>query len=143
MAQKDQQSFRRWQQVTRDQFGFVVNLLLTLATGLVAFQSTLLLDHKLSFCWAFRFAMASLFFLVASVVFALLCSVNRLHSFRDTAQIARRREQGETKLEKPRDEVKSKDKLTWCLLHFQLALFILGAACTALAVVIQVWPRAL
>ena len=143
MAQENKGSFIRWQQITRDQFTAVANLVLALATGLLAFQSSLLLDHKLTSCCAYGFAIASLLFLAASVVFALFCSVNRLHDFRLTAKIARRREEGETNLQELRDEANSLGSFSWGLFWFQLTFFGLGAGCTALSVIIQVWPHAL
>jgi hypothetical protein len=38
MPQEDQDSFIRWQEVTRNYFNSVANLILALATGLLAFQ---------------------------------------------------------------------------------------------------------
>lgn len=143
MVQENKDSFTRWQQITRDQFTSIANLVLALATGLLAFQSTLLLDHKLAYCCAYGLAIASLFLLTASVVFALFCAVNRLLDFRLTAKIARRREEGKTDLEVLRDEANSLGSFSWGLFWFQLTLFGLGAGCTALSVIIQVWPHAL
>lgn len=141
MAQEDQDSFTRWQEAAREHFSAVSNLILALATGLLAFHSALLLDHKLSSTCAFWFAAASLLFLAASVAFALWCSVNRLHDFRLTAQIARRREKGESDIQGLREESRSLGKLTWNLFWIQVVSFGLGAGCGALAVVIQVWIR--
>lgn len=141
MPQEDQDSFIRWQEVTRNHFSSVANLILALATGFLAFQSTQLLELKLSSASAFGFATISLIFLAASVAFALWCSVNRLRDFRLTTQIARRREKGETELQDLREESKSLGKFTWGLFWFQVALFGLGAGCSAVAVVIQVWQR--
>jgi uncharacterized membrane protein YhaH (DUF805 family) len=141
MAQEIHDSFIRWQDITRSQFSAVCNLILALSTGLLAFNSTLLLDHKMSLGCAFGFAITSIFFLAASVVFALWCSVNRLRDFRLTTQIARRREKDETDLQVLRDEAKSLGNFTWGLFWFQVALFGLGAGSGAIAVVIQVWPR--
>ena len=143
MAQENKGSFIRWQQITRDQFTSIANLVLALATGLLAFQSTLLLDHKFTSCCAYGFAITSLLFLAASVVFALLCSVNRLCDFRLTTKIARHREEEKTDLEELRDEANSLGSFSWVLFWFQLTLFGLGAGCTALSVIIQVLPHAL
>jgi hypothetical protein len=118
----------------------VCNLILALATGLLAFDSTLLLEHKFSQGCAFQLAAASAFFLAASVVFALWCSVNRLRDFRVTAQIVRCKSQGELELQDFREESRSLGRFTWGLFWFQLTLFGLGAGCETLAVIIQVWP---
>lgn len=138
MIQKNKDSFIRWQQITRDQFTSIANLALALATGLLAFQSTLLLDHKLTFYCAYNFAIASLLLLAASVVFALFCSINRLRDFRLTAKIARLHEKEKTDLEELRDEANSLGSFSWILFWFQLTFFGLGASCTALSVIIQV-----
>jgi fumarate reductase subunit D len=143
MAEEDQDkdSFVRWQAATRDHLSSVANLVLALATGLLAFQSTLLLEHKLSSYCAFGFAFASLFLLSASVVFALWCAINRLRDSRLTMRISRLRQKGDTDLQELRDESKSLGKATWRLFCFQVSLFGLGAGCSALAVVVQVWPK--
>jgi hypothetical protein len=141
MVEEDQDSFIRWQEVTRNHFGAVSNLVLALATGLLAFHSTLLLDRKLSSTCASGFATASLFFLSVSIVLALWCSINRLRDFRLTARIARYREKGETELRNLRDEAKLLGKFTWGLFWFQVSSFGLGAGCGVLAVVIQLWSR--
>lgn len=143
MASEDQgkDSFVRWQAATRDHFGSVANLLLALATGLLAFQSTLLIEKKLSSISASWLAVASLIFLSASVVFSLWCSVNRLRDFRLTTQIVRRRQKGELDLLDLRNESQALGKFTWGLFWFQIVLFGLGAGCGAFAVLIQVWSR--
>lgn len=141
MSQEDQESFIRWQEVTRNHFSAVANLILALATGLLAFQATTLLEHKLPSSYAFGFATVSLIFLASSVALALWCSVNRLRDFRLTTQIARRCEKGESELQDLRDQSKSLGKYTWVLFWFQVALFGLGAGSSAVAVIIQVWQR--
>ncbi|NOS96913.1 MAG: hypothetical protein HOP25_00375 [Methylotenera sp.] len=143
MAQENKGSFVRWQQITRDQFTSVANLVFVLATGLLAFQSNMLLNHKFTYCCAYGFAIASLFLLAASVVFALFCAVNRLRDFRLTANIARCSEKEKTDLEELRGEANSLGSLSWALFWIQLTFFGLGAGCTALSVIIQIWPHAL
>ncbi len=140
---KDQESFVRWQKVTLKQLGYVANLLLALATGLLAFQSNLLLRRDLASCCAFGFAIASVFLLTLSVGFAIWCSVNRLRNFRLTMQIARRRERGETgkELQQLRDKSSSLGEITWKLFWFQISLFAIGAGCSVIAVFIQVFGQ--
>jgi hypothetical protein len=58
MAPKDPDSFVRWQEVTINHFSVVSNVILSLATGLLAFFSTLLLDHKLSTGCVFHLSIA-------------------------------------------------------------------------------------
>jgi hypothetical protein len=139
MSQEDQESFIRWQDVTRNHFSSVTNFILTLATGLLAFQSMFLLESKFFSCGALMFASASLIILAVSVTLGLLCSVNRLRDFRLTTKIARRRN-GETDLQDLQEKSKALGKFTWRLFWVQIALFGLGACCVAVAVFIQVWP---
>lgn len=141
MAQGDQESFIRWQEITRNHFSSVANLILALATGLLAFQSTLLLEHKLASCGASGFAAASLILLAASVASGLWCSVNRLQDFRLSTQVARRCENEEMGLQDLREESKLLGKFTWRLFWAQVTFFGLGASCGAVAVLIQVWTR--
>ncbi len=138
MVDDDSESFVRWQSVTRAHLGSTMNLVLGLATGLLAFQSALLLDGKLSAPCSFGFGLLALFFLAFSVALALWCAVTRLSDFRLTAQIARRREQGESDFSSEREESRSCGKLTWRLFRGQLWLFGLGAGAAALSVLIQV-----
>lgn len=46
-------AFVRWQGIARDQLGRTANLLIGLATGLLAYESTLLLDGRLKASYAF------------------------------------------------------------------------------------------
>jgi len=141
MAKESRGGFVRWQQVTRNQFSSASNVILALATGLLAFHSNLLLDRKLSVGCAFGFAVAALFILSVSVASALLCAVSRLWDFRLTAQIARRRAEGETDLRESRDQSKTLGQLSWGLFWVQIVFFGLGAGCGAVAVIVQIWPR--
>lgn len=143
MEQDDHESFIRWQEITRNHFSSIANLILALATGLLAFQSNLLLEHKLASCCAHGFATASLIVLVASVAFGLWCLINRLRDFRLTTMIARCREKvkRDTELQDLREESKSLGKFTWVLFWTQLTFFGIGAAFGAVAVIIEVWSK--
>lgn len=143
MEQVNHESSIRWQQVTLNHLSSVNNLILGLSIGLLAFQSNLLLEHKLDSCGAHGFAVASLIVLAISVVFGLCCAVNRLCDFRLTAKIARRREKvkWDTELQDLREESKSLGKCTWWLFWAQVTIFGLGAGCGAVAVIIQVWSK--
>lgn len=130
-------SFIRWQKVTREHLGGLINLVLGLATGLLAFESTLLLEKKFTAPGAFDFGLSAVVLLSASIGFALWCAVNRLSDFRLTTQIALGREKGATDLEEKRKESRLLGKTTWRLLKAQLWLFGLGAANGAVAVLLQ------
>lgn len=94
MPQENADSFSRWQAATQEQFTATANLALGLATGLLAFESALLLDTRFLSHAAFWFAIAAVVLLFASVGLALWCAINRLRDFRLTTQIARRRQEG-------------------------------------------------
>jgi len=130
-------SFIRWQSVTRDHLGATTNLVFGLATGLLAFQVSLLLDSKLSVSCARGFGMVSLVALALSVVLAIRCSLNRLTDFRLTAQTARRREKGDSNVAELREDTDVLGKSTWALFRLQLWTFGVGAAAVAVAVTIQ------
>jgi hypothetical protein len=140
MPQENAESFTRWQTTTREHFTSTANLLLGLATGLLAFESALLLDARFLSQAAFWFAIAAVVFLFTSVGLALWCAINRLRDFRLTAQIARRRQEGRLSLQESREEGRSLGKFTWGLFWFQAGLFGVGAGCGAIAVVVQIWP---
>lgn len=141
MAHTDSESFVRWQEVTRNHFSALSNLVLALATGVLAFNSSLLVDHKMPSEGSFLFSIASLVFLAASICFALWCSVNRLRDFRLTAQVARKHQRGEMNIQPLRGESSSMGNLTWRLFWLQVGLFGVGSICGALAVIIHVLPR--
>jgi len=131
-------SFVRWQEATREHLGGLINLVLGLAAGLLAFESTLLLERRFTAPCAFGLSLLAVVMLSASVGFALWCAVNRLSDFRLTTQIARGKEKETTVLEEKREESKLLGKITWRLLKVQLWLFGLGAAASAVAVLLQV-----
>jgi hypothetical protein len=65
-------------------------------------------------------------------------ALNRLRSFRVTAQVARKRETGKTEgMDDLRDKVKTIDKKTWWLLRAQTVSFVLGALLLVIFVVMQ------
>lgn len=138
MADDESDSFVRWQKVTREHLGGLINLVLGLAAGLLAFESMLLLEGKFTAPCAFGLGLLAVVMLSASVGFALWCAVNRLSDFRLTTQIARGKEKGATDIEEKREESRLLGKTTWRLLKVQLWLFGLGAAAGAVAVLLQV-----
>lgn len=135
------ESFIRWQEISRSQLSAVSSLLLTLATALLAFNSALLLDEKISNCYGFWFAIAALFSLSLSVVSALWCAINRLRDFRMTAQIARSKVSDGLGNDALRNQSREAGRFTWCLFWAQTWLFGLGTGCGAIAVLIQIWIR--
>jgi hypothetical protein len=128
MAGDDKGSFIRWQGRAIEQLGFVNNVLLVLATGILLFQIQLIVGGaSFGFCEKWVVLLSScLFFL--SIIFGCWLAYNRLNSFRLTSQIARKRETNEREdIEDLRKRVKHLDRKTWLLLKIQMILIGLGA----------------
>lgn len=86
-------SFVRWQSRRIEQFGVVTNLLLGLATGVLALEMPIAFGEKPPSGAQGAVVGTSVALLFGSVAVGLIVAWNRLKSFRLTAQIARRREQ--------------------------------------------------
>lgn len=122
------EAFVRWQGRTIEQFTSVNNLFTGLATGLLAFQAKLVFDDKVSFTSSEKWLIVSSIILetLSSIVGGYL-PLNRLRSFRTTAQIAKNRGTNEREnIDALRDLVNALDRKTWQLLPLQTILFILG-----------------
>jgi hypothetical protein len=132
----DRESFIRWQAITIRQLGYVANLILTFATASLGFSLTLLKDHPMA-CASFCIWLLAVLTLLGSITLGIWCSVNRLHDFRETAQIARKREQVEGDGKLSRDEIDSRleyqrkanderGEFTWTLFYWQIGTFGAG-----------------
>ena len=140
-AQKsdDRESFVRWQAVTRNQFSTVSNLVLGLATGLLAFLVSGLTSLQ-PMCTCLRIvSTASAALLALSVVLAVWCAINRLYDFRATARIARLRSLGKPVDPETKEETRIMGKLSWRLFLWQLVLFGFGAGGVAIIVIAKIW----
>ena len=128
MSNNDKQSFIRWQGRTIEQLGFVNNLLIFLATGMLAFQIQLAI-REISFTILNKcIIVLSMLLIFISLILGCYLAWNRLLSFRITAQVARKMETGKREdIEDLRDKVKTLDKRTWWLLPVQTVSFGLGA----------------
>jgi hypothetical protein len=138
MASEGSDRFVRWQGVTIKHLGDLTNLVLGLATGLIAFESALLLEERLTAPGTPWLGLSAVLLLCASVGVALWCAWNRLRDFRETSQIARGAEVGGADPKEKREEVQGLGRRTWLLLRVQLCLFGLGAIAAAVAVVLQI-----
>lgn len=139
MVTEVQESFVRWQAITRDYFSSVSNLVLGLATGLLAFLVSGLNSSQPHAKCLLILGTVSLALLAASVVLAVWCSINRLRDFRATAQIARSRSKDEPVASGARQESKIMGQLSWRLFWWQLVLFGFGAGGVAITVATQLW----
>jgi hypothetical protein len=83
-------SFVRWQGIAIRQLGYVTNLILTFATVSLGFTLTLLKDPRTGRVW-----LLAVVALLGSIAVGIWCALNRMHDFRETAQIARKREKME------------------------------------------------
>lgn len=127
-------SYVRWQQIRLEQFSFVTNLLLGLATGVLALEIPIALGDKPPTGATAAFLFASASFLSLSVAVGLVLAWNRLKSFRLTARKARMREQEDARHAELRREIDALDDASWRLIKWQTALFAVGAASVALVI---------
>jgi Na+/melibiose symporter-like transporter len=129
--------FAKWQSITRVQLGATSNLILGLATGLLAFTTALLLQKKsIISSSAIGFGTVGCIILALSVALALWCAKNRLKDFRLTAQIANPKNKSAS-LYEWREESKRLGELTWNIFRGQLWSFALGTVGIAVSLVIQ------
>ena len=138
MTDENYYRFAKWQSITREQLGATSNLVLGLATGLLAFTTALLLQKKsvIPSC-ALGIGTAGCIFLVLSGGLALWCATNRLKDFRLTARIANPKYTDSFSLDEWRGESKRLGELTWDIFRGQLWSFALGAVGIAVSLVIQ------
>lgn len=137
MSPDNRDSFIRWQSVTREYFSSTSNLVLGLATGLLAFLVSGVAHSKstnTNMC-LLVVDIGTMLLLAASVGLAIWCAINRLRDFRATAQIARSRFKDEPVSSDARLEVKVLGQLSWRLFWWQLVLFGFGAGGVAVSVI--------
>ena len=139
MSTGRRESFVRWQGRTIEQLGFVNNLLIGLATGVLAFQTQLAFNDTVSFTLAERgFLVSSITLVFLSLLFGCYIACNRLCSFRTTEQVARKRETNQREgIERLRYRYRTLDKRTWALLPFQTGLFAFGGGLLLVASVLR------
>jgi len=143
MSNNRRKSFVRWQGRAIEQLGFVNNLLIGLATGVLAFQTQLAFDDNVSFALTEKILLV---LSIASVFFSLAlgCYIawNRLCSFRITTRIARKRETNQREgIEGMRALSKTLDKRTWTLLPWQTSLFAFGGLLLLVASIVRYFVK--
>lgn len=134
-----QESFVRWQGITRDYFTAISNLVIGLSTGLLAFLLTSLFSSQSTIRCISVLGTISLIFLASSVGIAVWCAINRLRDFRATAKIARTHCKNEPVQPEARLETKIMGELSWRLFWWQLVLFAFGAAGVSTVVIARLW----
>jgi hypothetical protein len=139
-------SFIRWQGIAITQMGYAVNLFLAFATASLGFALTLFKDPSLKqHCWGRCWVVLAGVALMISIAIGVWCVLNRLRDFRDSGQIARKREgwinKGYAKtwiddrLRHRRSRSRCRGKRSHQLLHWQIGTFGVGTAFLVLAVV--------
>lgn len=139
MTDENWERFAKWQGATREQLGATSNLILGVATGLLAFVMLLLIDRKLVASCAFGFGVAGSILLALSVALALWCAANRLTDCRCTARIANPNSSGSPQLDEFRDESKRLGERNWNIFRGQIWSFALGAGTAAGGIMIQLY----
>ena len=126
---KNRESSIRWQGRTIRQFGYALNLVLGLSIAGVGYETTLILNHELERSGYQNCLLSiSLIVLSLSVGVALWCVVTRLRNFRNTAEIARKREDGasDIELQPLRTKTNNLGEFTWTLFWWQIWSFAIG-----------------
>lgn len=139
MGNNEQESFIRWQAITREYFTTVSNLVLGLATGLLAFLVSGLFSTQPTIKCITVIGTGSLVFLAGSAGLAVWCAINRLRDFRATAKIARSRRKCEHIDSEARQETKVIGDLSWRLFWWQLVLFAFGATGVSVLIIARLW----
>jgi hypothetical protein len=132
------EKFAKWQRITRDHLGATSNLILGLATGLLAFASPRLPGQKVHTPATAAFDVAACLFFVLSITLALSCALNRLSDFRETTKIARPDTQKSPMLEELREKNRIRGERTWDLFKAQVFCFAIGALSLAIETISQI-----
>lgn len=124
MPEQNNTSFVRWQDKSIGQLGFINNLLITLASGFLILETQYFIGEKTIQPIAILLIALSAVFVFASLVAGGILAINRLLSFRHTAQVARKRETRQREgIKDLRDWTNELDTRTWKLLWWQVGLF--------------------
>ena len=138
MSDNDERSFIRWQKFRIEQLGYVNNLLIFLATGMLAFQVQLAVKELCFTILDKRIIAFSTLLLFLSLTVGCYLAWNRLRAFRITAQIARKREtEKRDGIENLRAKLNHLIKITYQLLAAQALAFLLGALLLVIFTIIQ------
>ena len=131
----------RWQEIRITQFGYVNYLILTLASGALAFGASPLLevDNCNEGLCASALYWVALFFLSLSVIAGSVCAYIRLCDFRKTAKITRLRMKHNgldptKEVAKLRCKTKILGERSWQYLRCQMLHFGVGIALFAFAI---------
>lgn len=113
--------FVRWQGITRNQFGYTINLVLTINIAILGYVANIKIDKPELYTCGINIG---LIFIFISFISGVLINVSRLNDFRYTTRINNKKYI--TKWGRYRKCTKRLGKITWCLFYIQFAFFILG-----------------
>ena len=144
MTEQNNSSFIRWQDKSIEQLGFINNLLITLASGFLILETQYFIGEKTVQPIAIILIAFSAVFVFASLIVGGILAINRLLSFRYTAQVARKRETRQRDgIKDLRDWTNELDTRTWKLLWWQVGLFSLASLFLLATIIIlalqQLW----
>lgn len=140
----EKESFIRWQGRTIEELGKAINLLLGLCLATIGFVVSKLLDKDFHFinCNSRLIVFVGSIILLITVILLLFLIYNRLHAFKGTTQIARKRETNDRdNINSLRTQVNQKDKLTWTLFNLSIVAFSLGELLVILGFIIEISNR--
>jgi len=138
-------AFVRWQQISIEHLGHSINLLITLATALLAFVVSLIIDEKIQqFYWAKMFLRAGLAFLLFSIFSGLLATTFfRVDDFRGTALTValRAKAPGSEQLDELRERTHMLGQATRGAFGTQRAMFLFATMSLLISFLIQYGHR--
>ncbi|WP_190810299.1 hypothetical protein [Flagellimonas sp. S3867] len=126
--------FVRWQQILRDHFSYLKNLILIFSVSTLGFLLSFLKDEEFNpYCWEKTFFTFGMLLTVFSVIFGLASSISRLMDFKATTKKIK----NELKFEDENEEIKRimamYGNYTWYLFYLQLLFFGLATVAAIVA----------
>jgi len=127
--------FTRWQQVLREHFSYLNNLILTFSIGVLAFLMSLLNDEDFSpNCCQKIFFSTGVILSFISIFFGLATSLCRLLDFRTTVRkIKKEINKDNSELAELKNLMDIYGKSTWNLFYSQIASFFLAVISLTIA----------
>lgn len=139
MSEQDNSSFAGWQEKRIEQFGFVNNLFIALASGFLILEAQSFLGEAAFKVTEALFIGGTTVLMFASLLVGCALAINRLLSFRNTAKIARKRETKQRDgIENLRTLTDAIDGRSWNMLWWQTGLFILGSTLFVVLIILEI-----
>lgn len=125
----------RWEEARRTQFGYLLNILLVLATSSLGFAITLLQSTSFRMKYSvILFWWTGVIFLILAIGTAILCAFIRLLDFRGTADRVR----SDTEPKKPsKNDLRRLGSYAWAMLYATAIFFIVGVCTVAASVILN------